>query len=82
VETVERSWIDRRHAAKLERMKASYLIEPANRFERWRHKRAERWLVYNSLGLLASSLLDTRKDADAMRRRWREWRAQELAHRR
>jgi hypothetical protein len=82
METVERSWMERRHAAKLERMKADYLIEPTNRFERWRQQRAERWLVYDSLGIIASSLEDTRKATDDMRQRWREWRAKELAGRR
>ena len=69
----------KRHDAKRERMKADYLIEPANALERWRQRRAERWLVYDSLGLAASSLIDTRKHTSEMRDRWRQWRAAQLA---
>ena len=68
-------FVVRRRAAKRERMKADYLIEPTNSRERRKQRRAERWLVYDTLGLKASSLEDTRELADDARERWREWRA-------
>jgi len=57
---------------------AAYLVEPKSRRERWRQRRAESWLVADSLGLAASSLHDTREQDAEMRRRWRRWRAEEL----
>src|SRR5919198_5857139 len=68
-------FVVRRRAAKRERMKADFLIEPTNSRERRKQRRAERWLVYDTLGLKASSLEDTRELADDARERWREWRA-------
>jgi hypothetical protein len=69
---------DTRLAARLERMKADYLIEPTNLLERWKQRRAERWLVNFSVGRLASSLEDTRPQAAAARAKWRLWRAGQL----
>jgi hypothetical protein len=71
----ESAYKGERHAAKRERMKADYLIEPTSFLERWRQRRAERWLVTDALGILATSLEDTRKESDEARQRWREWRA-------
>jgi hypothetical protein len=68
----------KRHAAKLERMKADYLIEPTSFFERRRQRRAERWLVTDAMGSRASSLEDTREQSDEARKQWREWRAAQL----
>jgi hypothetical protein len=78
MEPPESSYVGKRHAAKLERMKADYLIEPTSFRERWKHRRAERWLVNDSLGIVATSLLDTRELANDARERWRRWRAMEL----
>jgi hypothetical protein len=69
-----------RRAARRERMKADYLIEPATTRERWRVRRAERWLVYDSLGGWATSLEDSRERADEARAKWRHWRAVQLGH--
>ena len=71
----------KRHAAKRERMKAAYLIEPANLLGRWKQRRAERWLVQDSIGLVGTSLEDSRAIRDEVRRRWRQWRAEELGGR-
>jgi hypothetical protein len=68
----------KRHAAKRERMMAAYLAQPTSRRERWRQRRAESWLVNDSLGLAASSLHDTREQQAEMRERWRAWRAEQL----
>jgi hypothetical protein len=74
-------FVVRRRAAKRERMKADFLIEPTNSRERRKQRRAERWLVYDTLGLKASSLEDTRGLADDVREHWREWRAVQLGQR-
>jgi hypothetical protein len=62
-------------------MKADYLLEPTTLRERWKQRRAERWLVDDSMGLRASSLEDTRNQAREVRERWREWRATQLEER-
>lgn len=67
----------RRHAAKRERMMAVYLLDASGRLGRWRQRRAESWLVHDSLGLASSSLHDTREQETAMRERWRAWRAEQ-----
>ena len=64
-----------RQKAKLERMKAEYLMVPTNVLERWRQRRAESWLVHYSVGPIASTLYDTRKLAAKERSKWRLWRA-------
>lgn len=64
-----------RQAAKLQRMKAEYLMVPTNLLERWKQRRAESWLVRYSVGPIASTLYDTRKLAAGERSKWRLWRA-------
>jgi hypothetical protein len=64
-----------REKAKLERMKADYLMEPTNLVERVKQRRAERWLVNYAVGPVGSTLYDTRKLSDKARSRWRLWRA-------
>jgi hypothetical protein len=78
VDAPESRYKGKRHAAKVKRMKADYLTEPRTRRERWKQRRAERWLVYDSIGSRATSLADTREYVDAMRERWRRWRAAQL----
>jgi hypothetical protein len=68
----------RRHDSKRERMMVVYLLDPSGWLGRWRQRRAESWLVHDSLGLAASSLYDTRPQEAEMRERWRRWRAEQL----
>ncbi len=64
-----------RQMAKLEHMKANYLMVPTNLLERWKQRRAESWLVHYSVGPVASTLYDTRKLSAKERSKWRVWRA-------
>jgi len=68
----------KRHQAKLQRMKAAYLIEPGSVLERWKQRRAERWLIADSMGPAGTSLHDTREHQAALREQWRQWRAAQL----
>jgi hypothetical protein len=60
---------------RVRRMKADYVIEPTNLVERFKQRRAERWLVQFSVGSIASTLYDTRPQSEAARAKWRLWRA-------
>jgi hypothetical protein len=81
MEAPESKYRGKRHAAKRDRIKADYLVEPTNLLGRWKQRRAERWLVNDSVGRVGSSLEDSREIADEARRRWRQWRAEQLGGR-
>jgi hypothetical protein len=71
-------WKGTKNAAKREQMMAAYVSEPRTVLGRWKQRRAESWLVNDSIGPAATSLHDTREQEAAMRERWRQWRAARL----
>jgi len=66
---------DAKTVERVKRMKADFVIEPTNLAERFKQRRAERWLVRFSVGSIASTLYDTRPQSQAAREKWRLWRA-------
>jgi hypothetical protein len=78
MEPPESLFTGKQNEAKRQRMMAAYLVEPSGWLGRWKQRRAERWLVADSMGPAGTSLYDTRKQQDEIRERWRQWRAAEL----